>query len=84
MFSVISHTKSLYKSYYKAPFLSSLLELNPLIRKIYQNLSKVCIRKHFLKFAHFDKIKIFQFLTNFTKIAEVSYIVQLHFYNAPL
>ena len=43
MFSVISHTKSLYKSYYKAPFISSLLELNPLIRKIYQNLHQTLI-----------------------------------------
>ena len=32
---------------------------------------------HFWKFTHFDKIEIFQFLTNFTKFALVSHIRKL-------
>ena len=57
----------------------------------YQNLSNreqitkfVYLHIFFLKFAHVDEIDIFQFLTNFTKIAMVSHIAKLHLYNLPL
>ena len=47
------------------------------------NIAKFFNNTFFLKFAFYE-IKIFQFLTNFTKIIMVSQIVKLHLCSAPL
>ena len=86
LFTVISHTKSSYYIIICSIFYVKFVNMEPLNKdKIFRKeYCKVCLGIHFWKLAHFDKIYIFQFMTNFTKNSLVSHIVKLQLCAAPL